>query len=118
VSPAQEGCGKILAYKALGEEKLDEGAAEGFGELLGVMERQEEESPVGGEPSFQHQRVPVGVRTQEIAEGLKCDYACRAQQGGSRGQAIELPDHGEEERGDGREKFLVVTEEDSQGLGD
>jgi hypothetical protein len=45
---------------------------------LGVVDGQEKESAVGGEPFFQHQRVPVGVRSQEIAEGLKCnDSGCR-----------------------------------------
>ena len=75
VFPAQKRCSEILADKALGQEELDKGAAEGFGELLGVVEGQEKEASVGGEASFQHQGVPVGVWSQEIAEGLE-SYDC------------------------------------------
>jgi hypothetical protein len=71
IFPAQKRCREILADEALGQEELDKGSAEGFGELLGVVNGKEEESSVGGEASFQHQGVPVGVCPQEIAEWLK-----------------------------------------------
>jgi hypothetical protein len=85
------------------------GNAEDFGELLGVVDGQEKESAVGGEPSLQHQRVPVGVRSQEITKGLKCNRCCRFQKGGSCSQAIELPDQGEDEGGYGGEQPLEKT---------
>jgi hypothetical protein len=39
----------------------DHGAAEGFGELLGVVNGQEEELPVARETPFQDQGMPMGV---------------------------------------------------------
>ena len=73
VSPARQRCREILADKALGKEELQEGVAEGFAELLGVLDGQEEEAAVGGEAPLQHQSVPVGVGPQEIPEGLEGD---------------------------------------------
>ena len=52
-----------------------------------------------------------------VAMPLGRNRRCRFQKGGSRGQAIERPNQGEDEGGDGGEKPLVVTEEDSQGFG-
>jgi len=116
--PAQEGRGKILADEAPGQEKLQEGTAEGFGEFLGVVDRQEEEASVGGEASFQHQSVPMGVGPQEIPEGLKSHDRGSLQKGGTRGQAVELRQEGEDQVGDGAEELLIVAEKDPQGLGD
>jgi hypothetical protein len=117
VFPTQEGRSELLSDESLGKEELDESTTEDLGELLGVVNGQEEEPSVGGETPFQDQGMPVGVRSEKITEGLKSNDACRAQKGGSCGQAVELSDQGEDERGDRGEQLLVVTEEDSQGLG-
>jgi len=78
--PAEEGRGELFGDETPGEEELHHGAAEGFGELPGVVYGQEEESPVGGEASFQDECVPVGVRSQEVIEGLEGHDGCGGEQ--------------------------------------
>jgi hypothetical protein len=105
------------ADEAFGREQLEEGATEGLGEFLRVVQGQEEEAAVVGEASFQHKGMPVGVGPQEIAEGLKCHDGGAPQGGGTCGQAAKSGEQGEDQRGDGIEVPLIVTEEDAQGLG-
>ena len=72
VFPAQEGGGELLCDQRLGEQELDDGTAEGFGELRGVVDGKEEEATIGGEPSFQNDGVPVGVRAKAITGRGRC----------------------------------------------
>jgi hypothetical protein len=64
-------CSELHGDQSLGQQELQHGAAEGFAELQGVVDGKEEEATIGGEPTFQDDGVPVGVRSQEIAEGLE-----------------------------------------------
>ena len=92
-------------------------------EFLRVMDGQEHELPVGGEAFFQNdgrafrhpwRDVPVGVGPKEIAEWLKGDHASCFQKGRSSGQAVDLPDEGEDQSGDGGEELLVMSKKDSK----
>ena len=82
------------------------------------MDGKEEESAVVVEPAFQNDGVPVGVGPKEITEGLKCNRRCRFQKGRSCSQAVELPDEAEDQRGDGGEELLIMSEINPKGFRD
>jgi len=116
VFPRQKIGGELLVDKLLFQEKADELPTEVLGHPFQISVRQVVEGSFVVESAFENQSVPMGVPSQKISIGLKCQD-CRSGDRTPRRLGIEVDDHPiDQTRYIGKES-LIVPEEHAQRLG-
>jgi hypothetical protein len=115
--PRQQIAGELFVNQLLFQEKADELPTEVLGHPFQIPIRQVVEGSFVVESTFENQSVPMGIPSQKISIGLKCQDCCSGD--GTAGRlGVEIDDHPiNQTRYIGKES-LIVAKEHTQRFGD